>query len=323
MYFKIRHLTRFQYSAFVTESLVEVRMHPRTEGCQRCLDYQLAVTPRAQMSQYRDYLGNNVHHFSLPAAHRQLQLVVESIVEMTSWPELPEALAPEAWEELDRLIESGDYWEMLLPSQFVHTTPLLQDLARELGVMRRDDPLSLVREINTRLFETFDYVPGATEVDSPIDAALALRHGVCQDFSHIMIALLRQLRIPARYVSGYLHHGEQDHDRSSEGATHAWVEAFLPSLGWLGFDPTNNLVARERHIRTALGRDYNDVPPTRGVFKGEADTKLSVGVSVTPCDELPAELAELVMAEEQVTEHAALALELEQEQQQQQQQQQQ
>jgi transglutaminase-like putative cysteine protease len=321
VYFKIRHLTRFQYSASVTESLVEVRMHPRTEGCQRCLDYQLAVTPKAPMSQYRDYLGNNVHHFSLPGAHRQLQLLVESIVEMTTWPDWPASLTPDAWAELDRLIESGDYWEMLLPSHFAKTTPLLEDLMREFGAIRRDDPFSLVREINARLFETFEYAPGATEVDSPIDKALSKRHGVCQDFSHIMIALLRQLRIPARYVSGYLHHGADDNDRSSEGATHAWVEAFLPTLGWVGFDPTNNLVARERHIRTALGRDYNDVPPTRGVFKGEAETRLSVAVNVTPCEELPAELAELVMGEEQVIEQAVLAAELEQQEQQQQQQQ--
>jgi len=320
MYFRIRHLTRFQYSQPVTESLVEVRMHPRTEGRQRCLDYQLAVTPKAPIHQYRDFLGNNVHHFSLPAAHRQLQLAAESVVEMTGWTELPASLGTDGWKELDAAVEAGDYWEMLLPSHFAKPTALVEELMREIGAERRDDPLALLRDVNTRLSQVFDYVTGATEVDSPVDRALSLRRGVCQDFAHIMIAVLRQLRIPARYVSGYLYHGKDDHDRSSEGATHAWVEAMLPRYGWVGFDPTNNLLAGDRHIRTAIGRDYADVPPSRGVFKGEAATALSVAVSVTRCEDLPPELAELVMNEEIMVQQAALVKELEQQEQEQQQQ---
>jgi transglutaminase-like putative cysteine protease len=323
VYYRISHLTRFHYNAAVSEALMELRMHPRTETHQRCLDFQLNVAPRAQILTYRDYLGNSVHHFSLPAAHRQLSVLVDSIVEMTPWPEVPSSLPPEAWDELDATVEGGDFWEMLLPGHFARPTERLRALMRELGAERRDDPLSLCLEMNTRLYETFRYEPGSTVVDSPIDHALALRQGVCQDFAHIMIALLRELRIPARYVSGYLYHGKDDHDRSSEGATHAWLEAWLPALGWFGLDPTNNLTARDRHIRTAIGRDYADVPPTRGVFKGDAETKLSVGVSVNQCAELPAELAEMVVAEEQELRAAALSLEIEQQEQQQQQQQQQ
>src|SRR5260370_971135 len=120
------------------------------------------------------------------------------------------------------------------------------------------------------------------------------RRGVCQDFAHIMTTLVRELRIACRYVSGYLFHRAEDQDRSAADATHAWVEALLPGLGWVGFDPTNNLVAGERHIRVAIGRDYGDVPPTRGVFKGEAKSELSVAVQVSPSsgplpeDKLPA-----------------------------------
>jgi transglutaminase-like putative cysteine protease len=123
-----------------------------------------------------------------------------------------------------------------------------------------------------------------------------------------MIALVRSLGIPCRYVSGYLHHRAQDHDRSSDGATHAWVEALLPGLGWTGFDPTNNLLAGHRHIRTAIGRDYADVPPTRGVFKGEAQSQLSVSVSVEPFQELPAELAEFAAAQDAAFPQAVIAL---------------
>jgi transglutaminase-like putative cysteine protease len=132
----------------------------------------------------------------------------------------------------------------------------------------------------------FSYVPNSTKVDSPIEDALRSRQGVCQDFAHIMIALVRKLRIPCRYVSGYLFHLEENgrKDRSLEGASHAWVEALVPRLGWTAFDPTNNLIGGDRHIRVAIGRDYADVPPTRGVYKGEAQSELSVAVTVSPSD---------------------------------------
>jgi transglutaminase-like putative cysteine protease len=138
----------------------------------------------------------------------------------------------------------------------------------------------LVHELNQRLFDYFEYVPRSTRVDSPIDDAIVSGKGVCQDFAHTMIALLRHVRIPARYVSGYLYRSREDHDRSTPDATHAWVDVLLPHLGWVGFDPTNNLIAHHRHIRTAVGRDYADVPPTHGIFRGKTDSELYVAVHV-------------------------------------------
>ncbi len=130
-----------------------------------------------------------------------------------------------------------------------------------------------------KLHDNFSYDTKSTRVDSPIDDALASRSGVCQDFTHIMLALMRHvLKMPCRYVSGYLFTREDD--RSDDDATHAWVEALLPDLGWVGFDPTNNLIAGERHIRVALGRDYDDVPPTLGIFRGASESELSVSVKV-------------------------------------------
>jgi transglutaminase-like putative cysteine protease len=133
------------------------------------------------------------------------------------------------------------------------------------------------------LYEAFDYEAGITEADSPIDHALTEGRGVCQDFAHIMIAICRGWGVPARYVSGYL--CTDPHDRSTSRATHAWVEAYAPSLGWVGVDPTNNVLAGERHLAVAVGRDYADVPPSRGVFKGEAESHLSVGVAVRKTSE--------------------------------------
>jgi len=177
---------------------------------------------------------------------------------------------------------------MLLPSAFAQETPALRELAAKLDVRRRDDPLMLVHEINQRLFDYFEYVPRHTRVDSPIDEAILSGKGVCQDFAHTMIALLRHVRIPARYVSGYLYRGREDHDRSTPDATHAWVDVLLPHMGWVGFDPTNNLIAHHRHIRTAVGRDYADVPPTHGIFRGVTSSELYVAVHVEASEQPPA-----------------------------------
>jgi transglutaminase-like putative cysteine protease len=290
MYYSIRHLTKFLYSNPVSESVMETRMHPRSDLNQHCLNFQLSVNPRCRVFSYRDHLGNHVHHFDIPGKHGQLVIVAESLVEVSDTallPPLPGFLAPDAWQELDALIAEGDFSEMLSESAFVKRTPALLELASQWNVTRRDDPLSLLYELNQRIYEHFVYVPNSTVVDSPIDIALSSRQGVCQDFAHIMLALVRGAGIPCRYVSGYLHHRSADHDRSEASATHAWIEAFLPQLGWTGFDPTNLLVAGGRHIRTAIGRDYYDVPPTHGIFRGSATSSLTVAVQVKPFEEMP------------------------------------
>ena len=288
LFYSVRHLTKFVYSSPVSESLMEVRMHPRSDSNQRCLTFSLSVSPRCRVFSYRDHLGNNVHHFDIPGQHNQLVVIAESLVEQQPLAEIPSFLAPDAWQELDAMVCEGDYWEMLLPSEFAKPTPALEALMKELDIRRRDDPMMLLRELNNKLYDAFSYSPRTTRVDSPIDEALHSRQGVCQDFAHIMIALVRQLGIPCRYVSGYLYHRKEDQDRSVSDATHAWVEVLLPHLGWVGFDPTNALIAGDRHIRTALGRDYADVPPTKGLFLGRTASDMYVAVQVTASEQPPA-----------------------------------
>ena len=142
--------------------------------------------------------------------------------------------------------------------------------------------MTALKILSRTIYESFEYDSNATQVHSPIEQALSLRRGVCQDFAHIMIAIARLWGIPARYVSGYLYHRPKSSERLGDDATHAWVEAFLPSLGWVGFDPTNNVLAGEQHIRAATGRDYDDIPPTRGILKGVAQSELAIAVSVEP-----------------------------------------
>ena len=299
VFYSIRHLTKFLYKTHVSESIMETRMHPRSDQNQRCLTFHLSVSPRCRVFSYRDHLANHVHHFDIPQQHGQLVIVAESLVEMQPHEEIPQSLPEGSWAELDRLVSEGDYWEMLLPSEFATTTTPLDELAAELDLRRRDDPLSVLRKLNEQLYSHFDYKPQSTKADSPIDLALNTKAGVCQDFAHVMIALVRsRLEIPCRYVSGYLFHGEGAHDRSASSATHAWVEAFLPEFGWVGFDPTNNLIAGDRHIRTAIGRDYADVPPTHGLYRGRTKSELSVAVRVEPSEGTPALDRELPVPED-------------------------
>ena len=289
MELRIRHITRFSYYAPVSESAMEMRLHPRTDARQRCLAFNLIVTPSASSDSYSDYLGNVIYSFDIPGRHTELTLTSHATVETSQPPPLPEMLPPDAWQALDDEIAEGDFWEALAPSTFARSTRLLQALADEWDIRRRDDPLHMMREINACIYTTFAYAPESTSVDSSIDLALETRQGVCQDFTHVMIALVRKLGIPCRYVSGYLYHRGDDHDRAAEGAMHAWCEAYLPGLGWVGFDPTNNSIAGERHIRVAIGRDYADVPPTRGVFKGNSDHELCVAVQVYHATAAPPE----------------------------------
>jgi transglutaminase-like putative cysteine protease len=282
MQYLVRHLTRFVYTAPVAESVMEIRMQPLELDRQRCLRFNVTTTQRARLFAYRDHFGNAVHYFDIPGHHAKLDISVESAVEVAAAPDLPKALPMEAWNEVDALANSPDHTDWLLPSPFTEPTDALQQFARAIGFGRVADPLTTVRELNTTIYSQFSYEPSTTHVDSPIDDALRARAGVCQDFSHITTALLRTVGIPCRYVSGYIAPRESHQDRAGDNATHAWVEAFIPRIGWVGCDPTNNTIVSQRHIAVAIGRDYSDVPPTRGVFKGDAGSELSVAVAVTP-----------------------------------------
>jgi transglutaminase-like putative cysteine protease len=289
MYFSVRHITIFNYSSPVSQSVMEVRKQPRSEGIQRCASFKLLIQPHVQLMAYREYQGNVVHHFDIPKHHSQLTITAESFVEIDEPPPLPETLGDNGWDKIDKQSKMGELWDGLMPSQFVQRTDLLRALANELRIDRRSDPLQLLREINSAIYEQFDYDPSSTKVDSPIDDALSVRRGVCQDFAHIMLSLVRPLGIPCRYISGYLARYSDDNARSAPDASHAWIEAYLPKLGWVGFDPTNNQVTGQYHIRVAAGRDYADVPPTRGVYKGNGVNELKVAVQVRRSDELPPE----------------------------------
>jgi transglutaminase-like putative cysteine protease len=224
-----------------------------------------------------------VLHFDVPQPHDELTIVARATVETQDPPELPEHLDLGEWDRLKSSFTQAECFDFLHPHGFTRATPALREFmqAKALEASQIRDPLSRLRYLNQTIYASFAYEPGVTHADSGIDEALERGAGVCQDFAHIMITIARDWGLPARYVSGYLFTDRKGGDRSDPDATHAWVEVFLPSHRWVGFDPTNNMLTCERHVGVAIGRDYGDVPPSRGVYKGDSDSQLAVDVSVS------------------------------------------
>lgn len=282
MLLDIRHVTQYLYAAPVRESVMELWMQPQKSARQRLVSFDLEIDPAAQLFSYADSFGNAVYHFDVPQPHERLTITARSAVETQPPQPLPDALDRGEWDRLRSEFVRGENFDFLHGHGFARHGEALAAFMAEKGLEGTParDPLTAVRELSRIIYASFGYEAGVTRADSPIDDVLQARKGVCQDFAHVMIAICRAWGVPARYVSGYLFTDRRGGDRSDPDATHAWVEVFLPSLRWIGFDPTNNTEAGERHVACAIGRDYSDVPPSRGVYKGEAESELAVGVSV-------------------------------------------
>ena len=282
MLFEIRHVTQYVYDEPVRESVMELWMQPRKSTGQGLVNFELEIEPPAQVFTYADNYGNTVHHFDVPHPHQRLNIVSRSVVETYGRVALPERLNMEEWGLLVEESARGDCWDFLNPHGYAVETEALRTFVKSrcINDLRRLDPLTAVRALCAAVYGAFDYETGITEADSPIDHALKEGRGVCQDFAHIMIAICRTWGSPRGIFRDICSLTGRPESRSDPDATHAWVEVYLPSLRWIGLDPTNNIDAGERHLAVAIGRDYADVPPSRGVFKGEAESQLSVGVSV-------------------------------------------
>jgi transglutaminase-like putative cysteine protease len=276
----VTHVTRFQYHAQVHESVMELRLAPRKSG-QEAQAFELETNPAATLFEYVDPFGNHVHHFDIVEPHDEL--TIEARMRVRTFPErvLPENLEPSAWDTLARLRAEGELWDFFEPSPHVALSPSVHAFANAHRLARTADPLTCIRGIVSSVHQALAYAPESTTVDTPLETVLETRRGVCQDFAHVCLALARANGIPCRYVSGYLvPKGEQSDTRPL--ASHAWIEVWLPTLDWTAFDPTHDLVAGERHISIAVGRDYGDAAPTRGVFRGGPAGTLAVSVRIEP-----------------------------------------
>jgi transglutaminase-like putative cysteine protease len=213
-----------------------------------------------------------------------LEVISTAKVQREQPPALPERLGPNGWDEVRKMASDPKWWDFTGVSPLAHPSPTLVEFAAELGVEPEDDPLVDLLTLSRALNEAFAYQPGVTSVDSTIDDFLTSRKGVCQDYTHVLVTIARSWDVPTRYVSGYLYvtgDGTGESGSAFGAATHAWAEVLLPRLGWIGLDPTNRAVADHKYVRIAVGRDYRDVPPTRGVIEGGGDSQLEVDVRMT------------------------------------------
>ncbi len=280
--FLIRHDLEFNYDAPVHGAVMTLFVSPIRDRRQQLHDFSIETDPGGAVFDFRGPFGNRGHFFDRPGGHHDLRIVVRSNVEVTAPNAPPVRLGHDAWEAMRSGVRTPELWLMLQPSRFGQ--PSSEALGRFLstrGIRKGSDPLESVRTLRSALHRLFEYAPGSTNVDSPIDQILDTGRGVCQDYAHVMISVLRNWGVPARYVSGYL--GPDGH-LSSTNESHAWVECWLPGLGWSGFDPANDCDCDERHVRAAVGRDYADVPPVRGVFRGSAQSTLTTRVEVVRHD---------------------------------------
>ncbi|MFI5267735.1 MAG: transglutaminase domain-containing protein [Chloroflexota bacterium] len=265
----ITHTTTFDYSDDISESAMEVRLAPASNERQTLRSHQLQVTPRVKLLPYRDYFGSTVHFFTAPGHYRRLAVVSTSVVE--TFPTNP-FLRLEGGTGQEPLEPLYDYLQFGGP---VGRHPELASIAAAFGDER--PLLERLTALNQTINRRLDYRPLVTQVDSVLDDVLALGQGVCQDFAHLMIGVCRELGVPARYVSGYLYTPPSAGARGG-GASHAWCECYLPGAGWKGFDPTNDLLVDDQYVQIATGRDYRDVPPTKGIYRGSAQEVIAVSV---------------------------------------------
>jgi transglutaminase-like putative cysteine protease len=278
------HLTRYLYSGAVSMCNTEVHLHPRPRENQTILEYELEVSPTPDSLLSReDYFGNQVTFFSIAEPHRELIITSRCLANLE--PSTPPALdLSPPWEQVREESSKRDTPETFEAGQFVFESPSIRVGApfatyAAASFAAGRPLLSAVEDLSRRIFTEFHYDRRATTIGTPVDEVLTLRRGVCQDFAHVMIACLRSLGLPARYVSGYLRSGS---NFEGHGASHAWVAVWCPVFGWKDFDPTNNVMPGSGHFTVAWGRDYSDVTPVKGVALGGGEQVISVEVDVAP-----------------------------------------
>jgi transglutaminase-like putative cysteine protease len=293
MHYRITHRTTYQHSETVPLCQNALWLTPRNDEWQERLSHQLEITPTpTNRSTRTDYFGNEVTYFTLDNGYRSLDIVSVSEVKIVQRSDEARRAESPPWETL-----AGDHCDDLSSAgidtfqyRFDSPSAIASD---ELGVYARESftpkraVLDAARELTSRIHADFAYDPRATTVQTSVAEAFGLRRGVCQDFAHVEIACLRSLGLPARYVSGYLRTIPPPNQRRLVGAdaSHAWISVYCGAIGWIDFDPTNDLVPSTDHVTIAWGRDYNDVTPVRGLFVGGGHHELSVSVDVAPMDE--------------------------------------
>jgi transglutaminase-like putative cysteine protease len=274
--FKIQHTTKYEYDRLVRESMNEIKIFPLVSDHQKTIRHELVITGNPEVQQFIDYWGNTVGIFNLMTAHRELIIDSRLVVDTLSDDQLHINFISDFNELFLEIRDNLRMIELSRPDYIQSQSVILQMAAL---CYSADHAVALtVKNCCDYIFKEFKYIKGITNVETTVDQILEHRAGVCQDFAHVMLQILRTLQIPSRYVSGYICPNKSG--LRGEGATHAWVEAWIPRCGWVGVDPTNNVWVTNTHVKLATGRHFNDCTPVKGAFKGPAQQQLTVFVSV-------------------------------------------
>ena len=277
MKLSVVHRTRYDYAAPVKASFNEARLQPTSQDGQACHAFNLQILPHAASKVYYDFYSNIVHFFEVPEPHDFLHVESSSTVSTVSrfLPEHGEIAPLDQLHGLQRIERCFDF---LQTSSLLSLDPEVWKLAVDATAGCTDvwqASLAIMHFIHLN----FTYSPLATDVNTPMSEVIRTRQGVCQDFAHVMIGMCRTLKIPARYVSGYIYNGPHDFLQGAQ-ASHAWCEVYLPGIGWHGLDPTNNCQAGEHHVKIGVGRDYADIMPLKGRYRGTSVKRMFVEVKV-------------------------------------------
>jgi transglutaminase-like putative cysteine protease len=275
--FEIQHITRYIYESPVRDSANQIILFPIKDEYQDVIKQELTITGNPAVDTHIDYYGNEVGSFTYSDPHSVLTINSKVLVATKHRP-LPinDIFPSHQWEDLKRLQFMVPYIDFLKQEYFDGINELRAIVDNEKA--KDDTPYQVTLRFCQYVYDNFDYIKGVTTVETKLDEIWKLKAGVCQDFAHMLMEMLRMVQIPARYVSGYI--CTSKNDMRGEGATHAWAEAYIPDYGWLGIDPTNNCIANETHVRLAVGRNFSDCSPVKGVYKGSSNHKLEVAVSV-------------------------------------------
>ncbi len=273
--FKIQHVTKYSYNRPVKESVNQIRIYPIASDMQEILKHEVNITTDPELFFFIDYWGNRCADFSLLQSHKELTIDSRMIVRTMGQEFI--TLVDSNWDELAENVEENFYLLELTRPDEVKVNAALREIIDSFQ-HKEKTIMQIVEACSGYIFKEFKYIKGITNIETTVDEILEHRSGVCQDFAHVLLQLLRTMGIPSRYVSGYI--CPNKNGMRGEGATHAWVEAWIPKLGWTGIDPTNNVWATTHHVKLAAGRNFNDCTPIKGTFKGIAKQTLSVYVSV-------------------------------------------
>jgi transglutaminase-like putative cysteine protease len=273
--FHIRHRTHYIYSGLTIDSANQIKLYPIHDAIQRVNDHRILISRNPIVTTTKDYFGNTTGFFTLLVPHSELFIDnIMAIEILASTISMQRDSPADVWEKVKSQESQIAHHDFLKAEQVLCQQEVSVAIKEILG--KAQHPLDTILDLSQYIYDNFEYKKGVTSIETSVDEIWKLKAGVCQDFAHLLLYILRLIGVPGRYISGYICPG--DSEWRGEGATHAWAEAWLPDTGWVGIDPTNKCLAGDRHIRLAMGRNFTDCTPVKGTYKGAVEHKLEVTV---------------------------------------------